>query len=69
FAGFGFAVFTDAGNVFATRSGVTLSDLEHGAGAGLRWRSPIGLVRADIAWPVSRPDPEPRLHFVVGGVL
>ena len=69
YAGLGFAVFTDAGNVFATREGIALDDMEQGAGAGLRWRSPIGLVRVDVAWPVSRPDPQPKLHFVVGGVL
>ena len=69
YAGFGVAVFTDAGNVFATRGGIALADMEQGVGAGLRWRSPIGLVRVDVAWPVSRPDPRPKLHFVVGGVL
>ena len=69
YAGLGFAVFTDAGNVFATRSGIALDDVEQGAGAGLRWRSPIGLLRVDVAWPVSRTDPQPKLHFVVGGVL
>lgn len=69
YAGFGLAVFTDGGNVFATRQGIALDDVEQGAGAGLRWRSPIGLVRVDVAWPVSRPDPQPKLHFVVGGVL
>ena len=66
---FGVAVFTDAGNVFATRDAIALDDVEQGTGVGLRWRSPIGPVRVDVAWPVSRPDPQPKLHFVVGGVL
>ena len=69
YRGFGAAVFTDVGNVFATRSDVSVQRVEQGAGFGIRWRSPIGLVRADVAWPISRPDPSPRLHFVVGGVL
>lgn len=66
---FGVAAFTDAGNAFRSRTGISLNDMEQGAGVGVRWRSPIGLVRADVAWPVSRPDRGPRLHFVVGGVL
>lgn len=68
-AGFGLAVFTDAGNVFAAGRDISLGGLEQGVGFGLRWRSPIGLVRADIAWPVSRSGEEPRLHFVFGGLL
>lgn len=66
---FGVAVFTDAGNAFRTRSAISLDDLEQGAGFGVRWRSPIGLVRADVAWPVSRPGRSPRFHFVVGGAI
>ncbi|MFO7892559.1 MAG: autotransporter assembly complex family protein [Longimicrobiales bacterium] len=66
---FAIAVFTDAGNVFADRAAVDLGALEQGAGFGLRWRSPIGSVRADLAWPVSRLGDAPRVHFVVGGTL
>jgi translocation and assembly module TamA len=58
----GVAVFYDIGN--AMRS---LSDpLERGAGAGLRWRSPVGLIRADIAWAVSEPGQPWRFHLALG---
>jgi translocation and assembly module TamA len=57
------AVFTDFGNAFDP-------DFENkvavGAGLGLRWRSPIGQVRVDIAYAVNKDDPGARLHFVLG---
>ncbi len=58
----GVAAFYDLGN--AMRS---LRDpLEDGAGAGLRWRSPVGLVRADIAWALGKPGTPWRFHLVLG---
>ena len=63
---FGLAVFMDAGSAFSDPEDAVL---ERGAGFGIRWRSPIGPVRADMAWPLSRPEAGPRFHFVVGGAL
>ena len=58
----GVAAFYDLGN--AMRS---LRDpLEDGAGAGLRWISPIGLVRADVAWALSEPGTPWRFHLALG---
>lgn len=65
----GMAVFTDGGNVFATADAITPENAEYSAGVGVRWRSPIGPVRLDVAWPLSRPGQPPRFHFVVGGTL
>ncbi|MGK2940820.1 MAG: autotransporter assembly complex protein TamA [Immundisolibacter sp.] len=63
FAGdFGGALFFDAGNAF---DGVRLN-LKRGAGFGVRWRSPIGAVRVDIASAVSEPGAPLRLHLSVG---
>lgn len=65
-AGMGFALFTDAGGAF------TRADddwLRHGAGAGLRWRSPVGPVRLDAAWPLDGSRTGPRLYFMLGGTL
>lgn len=60
---FGVAGFIDAGD--ATNS-FTVS-LEKGVGAGLRWRTPVGMVRVDVAHPVKRPDLDRvRLHFSIG---
>lgn len=57
----GAAVFADAGNVSAERR----MSLEHAAGVGLRWRSPVGMLRVDVAQPLSTDD-GPRLHLSLG---
>ncbi|MFL6197360.1 MAG: autotransporter assembly complex protein TamA [Thermoanaerobaculia bacterium] len=58
----GAAVFYDAGNAFHDFGG----GLEQGAGFGLRWRSPIGPIRADVAWALSDPDHPLRFHLNIG---
>lgn len=58
------AVFVDAGNVansFATLTPVI------GFGTGLRWRSPVGPLRVDLAW--GRETKKLRVHFSVGIAL
>lgn len=59
----GAAVFVDAGDAYS-------SDLDAniGAGIGLRWRSPVGLLRLDIGVPVvtDLDDDGVRLHIVIG---
>lgn len=57
----GVAAFVDTGNAFNS----THEGLETGAGIGLRWRSPIGMVRLDLAAAVSQ-DNALRLHFTLG---
>lgn len=58
----GAAIFYDAGNAIDN-----LDDkLERGAGFGIRWKSPIGPVRIDIANAVSRDDHPWRLHINIG---
>jgi translocation and assembly module TamA len=57
----GAAVFVDAGDAFDDHF-----DTHVGVGAGLRWRSPVGPVRVDIASDVSEDDPGLRLHISVG---
>lgn len=58
----GAAVFYDVGGAAAS-----LGDgLERGAGVGVRWLSPIGPIRADVAWAVSEPDSPVRFHFTIG---
>ena len=62
FGDFGAAAFVDVGSASAELG----SDLERGAGLGLRWFSPLGVVRLDGAWALSR-DREPfRIHLGVG---
>lgn len=58
----GAAAFVDAGDAFKSNF-----DANVGAGIGLRWKSPIGLVRVDVARPVvSDLDDSWRVHLVIG---
>jgi translocation and assembly module TamA len=57
----GAAVFIDAGDAFDQGSAF---DLAVGLGLGVRWRSPIGPFRADVAW--GERTEKIRLHFSVG---
>jgi len=58
----GAAVFVDAGDAFTNQY-----DTNVGAGIGLRWKSPVGLVRLDVALPVvSNFDHEWRVHLIIG---
>ncbi|MGE0383308.1 MAG: autotransporter assembly complex family protein [Gammaproteobacteria bacterium] len=58
----GVALFTDAGNAFDDSP----APLHHSVGAGIRWQSPIGPVRLDVAAGISEPDVPVRLHLVIG---
>lgn len=57
----GAAVFIDAGDAFDEPGAF---ELAMGIGAGIRWRSPIGPFRADIAY--GERSEKIRLHFSVG---
>ena len=52
-SGLGAAVFYDVGNVFATIKDIGF-DLKHSVGFGLRYDSPVGLLRIDIGFPLTR---------------
>ncbi|MBI3562166.1 MAG: outer membrane protein assembly factor [Gammaproteobacteria bacterium] len=56
------ASFYDVGNAVNE-----LSDkLARGAGFGFRWKSPVGPVRLDFAWALSKPQDRFRLHIIIG---
>lgn len=57
------AVFLDVGNVFNKFKNI---QLKQSIGTGLRWYSPVGIVRADIAFPISKDDSGWRFHLVIG---
>jgi translocation and assembly module TamA len=59
------AGFVDAGNAFDDRD----FDLKVGYGGGIRWYSPIGRVRLDLAFPQDDPDNDWRIHFGLGAEL
>lgn len=59
------ALFIDAGNAFNTR----WQPLAVGVGVGLRWISPVGPVRLDLASALSEPGRPLRLHVTLGASL
>ncbi|MDX1630800.1 MAG: autotransporter assembly complex family protein [Thermoanaerobaculia bacterium] len=62
---FGLAAFYDLGNASAELA----EDLKAGAGMGLRWLSPVGLVRADVAWALDEEGTPFRFHITLGPEL
>lgn len=55
------AVFVDSGQAVDKFS---QTDLHTGAGIGLRWQSPVGPVKFDVAMPVD--GSEKKVHFYIG---
>jgi outer membrane protein insertion porin family len=53
FGSVGGAIFADAGNVFADDT-IKFDQLQYGVGGGIRYLSPVGPLRIDIGWPMSR---------------
>jgi translocation and assembly module TamA len=62
---YGVAAFYDAGNAMRSLA----QPLRHGAGVGLRWVSPIGLVRGDLGWPLSGSSRRVQFHLSIGPSL
>jgi translocation and assembly module TamA len=58
----GVALFYDAGNAIDSFN----DNLERGAGFGIRWKSPVGPVRIDLASALSRNGHPWRLHINIG---
>lgn len=56
------ATFVDAGDAF---SGTSYSP-KIGTGVGLRWRSPVGMVRFDLGVPLREPKDGVQIHLVIG---
>lgn len=60
---FGAAVFVDAGDAFLGEDFV----LHAGTGVGLRWKSPVGVLRLDLAYPIESVDASGwQIHFNIG---
>ncbi len=57
----GAAAFVDAGDAFDTQFNANV-----GVGLGMRWRSPVGPIRFDIAHGLNEPQQNFRLHISLG---
>ena len=62
-ANWGAAVFYDIGNAFDNFDSL---DFAQGAGLGIRYYTPVGPIRLDIARQLGVSDPGYRFHFTVG---
>ncbi|QIO06217.1 autotransporter assembly complex protein TamA [Acinetobacter shaoyimingii] len=60
------AVFGDYGNAFDKSFS---NPAEYSLGLGIRWTSPIGPIRLDVAAGLSDPDRPIRMHFFIGSQL
>jgi outer membrane protein assembly factor BamA len=67
FSWLGGVAFVDAGEVFETAGDVlSVGTLDVGAGAGVRFRTPVGLFRLDVATPVPARDRSFKWYFAFG---
>ncbi|MFC1875922.1 outer membrane protein assembly factor BamA [Thermodesulfobacteriota bacterium] len=61
--------FFDVGNVYGDDEKLDLTDTREGAGAGIRWYSPMGPIRLEYGWildPRGNEDTEGRWEFSIG---
>ena len=60
------AIFTDVGNAYDKDF---TADTKVGVGVGVRWATPVGTVRVDVAAGVTEENIPVRLHFFIGSPL
>ena len=63
FSDWGVRIFYDTGNAFDTLSDIRLAQ---GAGVGLHYYTPVGVLNLSLARQVGVDDPDYRVHFTVG---
>lgn len=61
YGNFGAAIFYDTGDAFNETP-----DLKESVGVGLRYHSPVGMIRLDLAHPMDDPDSNFRFHISFG---
>ena len=60
------AIFSDFGNAYDKQFS---NPTEYSIGVGIRWKSPIGPIRLDVASGISNDNNPIRLHFFIGPQL
>jgi outer membrane protein insertion porin family len=63
---FNSAVFWDFGNVWQENFGDIVGEINHAVGCGIRFRTPIGPLRFDLAAPVLNDEKHIRWHLTLG---
>jgi outer membrane protein insertion porin family len=65
------AFFYDVGNVWARRGDVDLASLQNALGLGLRYRTPLGPIRLEVAWYIDAPQGEDDIRgfITIGNVF
>jgi outer membrane protein insertion porin family len=64
----GAVFFYDTGNVWTSPSQISLNDMEHALGLGLRYRTPLGPVRFEFGWNLdAAPGESKTLVFITIG--
>jgi translocation and assembly module TamA len=66
FKDWGAAAFYDWGNAF---NSFRDADLAQGAGLGIRYYTPVGPIKVDLARQIGTPEPVFRLHLSFGFTL
>ncbi len=71
FGDFGGSVFFDTGNIWPDWRSIDLGDVKNGAGLGARYLSPLGPLRAGIAWKLDKEPGESsyELFFNIGNAF
>ena len=59
-------VFWDFGHVWEKEFGAFDDDISHSLGVGIRFRTPIGPVRFDLAAPIYSEEQHIRWHLTLG---
>lgn len=60
------AIFCDTGNVWTDAYSYKLKELRYSAGAGIKYKTPIGPAGIDFARPVFDTDTKWQIHFNIG---
>jgi len=62
YRGFGIAGFLDGGQLWRNEEDISIDDLRYGLGMGLRYNSPIGPIRLDVAYKMNPSDQDRGIY-------
>ena len=65
FGNFGAVAFLDGGNVYRDITPDLTEEFRFGTGVGVRYFTPVGPLRVDVAFPLNRRDPDDAFQFYI----